>query len=102
VAGEGVVTAGGVPGAEETLRDGRVVLLRPLRGDDMAGFEALWRRLDVSARHRFTRLAHLPADRPGEVAAPRPGHAAGIVAAAAAGPPGRILGVARWGSGRCA
>jgi hypothetical protein len=35
------VTAGSAPAWEETLRDGRVVILRPLRGDDAAGVEAL-------------------------------------------------------------
>ena len=84
------------PGAEETLRDGRVVAVRPLRAGDAAGVRALWRRLDAPARHRFTGLAHLPPDRPGEVAIPRPGHAAGVVATAPAGSPGRVVGVARY------
>ena len=39
---------------EETLRDGRVVVLRPLRGDDAAQVEALWRRLDAASRRLFT------------------------------------------------
>ena len=68
------MTALSAPGWEETLRDGRVVALRPLRGDDTAGVEALWRRLDAPTRRLFTQLAHLPPDRPGEVAVPRPGH----------------------------
>lgn len=67
LAWEPVVTAGSVPGSEETLRDGRVVVLRPLRGNDVVGVEGLWRRLDAPARHRFTALAHLPPDRPGDV-----------------------------------
>ena len=90
------MTAAGAPGSEETLRDGRVVVLRPLRGDDAAGVEALWRRLDARARRRFTSLAHLPPDRPGDVAVPRPGLTAGIVATSQAVPPGRVVGVARY------
>ena len=86
----------GAAGSEETLRDGRVVVVRPLRADDAAGVETLWRRLDARARRRFTDLAHLPADRAGEVALPRPGHAAGIVAVPAAGPAGQVAGVARY------
>ena len=90
-----VVTAAGAPAGEETLRDGRVVALRPLRGDDAAGVEALWRRLDAPSRRLFTHLAHLPPDRPGDVAVPRPGHTAGIVAVPA-DPPGRVVGMARF------
>jgi len=90
------VTAVGSAGSEETLRDGRVVVVRPLRADDAAGVEALWRRLDALARRRFTDLAHLPADRAGDVALPRPGHVAGIVATAAAGSAGQVAGVARY------
>jgi len=89
------VTAASTPGWEETLRDGRVVALRPLRGDDAAGVEALWRRLDAAARRLFTNLAHLPPDRPGDLAVSRPGHMAGIVAVPA-DPPGRVVGVARY------
>jgi acetyl coenzyme A synthetase (ADP forming)-like protein len=84
---------GGTAGPEETLRDGRVVALRPVRADDAAGVGALWRRLDASSRRRFTGLAHLPADRAGDVALPRPGQAAGIIATAAAG---QVAGVARY------
>ncbi|HUY47774.1 MAG TPA: GNAT family N-acetyltransferase [Streptosporangiaceae bacterium] len=85
-------------GSAEALRDGRVVTLRSLRGADAAGIEALWRRLDATARRRFLELAHLAPDppRPGAVAAPRPGHAAGIVATDLPGPPARIVGVARY------
>ena len=90
-----VVTAAGAPAGEETLRDGRVVALRPLRGDDAAGVEALWRRLDAPSRRLFTHLAHLPPDRSGDVAVPRPGHTAGIVAVPA-GQPGRVVGMARF------
>ncbi len=89
------MTAASDPGWEETLRDGRVVVLRPLRGDDAAGVEALWRRLDAPTRRLFTSLAHLPPGRPGDVAVPRPGHRAGIVAVPA-DPPGRVIGVARY------
>jgi len=89
------VTAASAPGWEETLRDGRVVVLRPLRGDDAAGVEALWRRLDAPSRRLFTHLAHVPPGRPGDVAVPRPGQAAGIVAVPA-DPPGRVVGVARY------
>jgi hypothetical protein len=71
------------PAWEETLRDGRVVVLRSLRGDDAAEVEVLWRRLDARSRRLFTNLAHLPPDRPGELAVSRPGHTAGIVAAPA-------------------
>jgi acetate---CoA ligase (ADP-forming) len=88
-----VTAGGGEAGSEETLRDGRVVVLRELRPDDAAGVEALWRRLDARTRRRFTDLAHLPADRAGDVALPRPGHAAGIVATASAG---QVAGVARY------
>ena len=91
-----MTAVGSAAGSEETLRDGRVVVVRPLRADDAAGLEALWRRLDAPARRRFTDLAHLPADRAGDVALPRPGHAAGIVATAAAGPAGQVAGVARY------
>ncbi len=87
---------GGAAGSEETLRDGRVVVVRPLRADDAAGLEALWRRLDAPARRRFTDLAHLPADRAGDVALPRPGHAAGIIATSATEPTGQVAGVARY------
>ncbi len=90
------MTAGAVPGSEETLRDGRVVVVRPLRAADAAGIRALWRRLDAPARHRFTGLAYLPPDRPDEVAIPRPGHAAGVVATVPGGSPGRVVGVARY------
>ena len=62
-----MTAADDAPGSEETLRDGRVVVVRPLRADDAAGLEALWRRLDAPARRRFTDLAHLPADRAGDV-----------------------------------
>ena len=89
------MTAASAPAWEETLRDGRVVVLRPLRGDDAAEVEALWRRLDAASRRLFTSLAHLPPGRPGDVAVPRPGHAAGIVAVPA-DPPGRVIGVARY------
>ncbi len=65
------MTAADAPTGEETLRDGRVVALRPLRGDDAAGVEALWRRLDAPSRRLFTHLAHLPPGRPGDVAIPR-------------------------------
>jgi len=91
-----VTAVGGAAGSEETLRDGRVVVMRPLRADDAAGPEALWRRLDAPARRRFTDVAHLPGERAGDVALPRPGHAAGIVATAAAGPTGQVAGVARY------
>jgi acyl-CoA synthetase (NDP forming)/GNAT superfamily N-acetyltransferase len=90
------VTTASAPAWEETLRDGRVVALRPLRGEDAAGVEALWRRLDATARRLFTHLAHVPPDRPGDIAVPRPGHTAGIVATAQAGSPGRLVGVARY------
>jgi hypothetical protein len=90
------VTTASAPAWEETLRDGRVVALRPLRGEDAAGVEALWRRLDAPARRLFTHLAHVPPDRPGDIAVPRPGHTAGIVATAQAGSPGRLVGVARY------
>ena len=89
------MTAADAPTGEETLRDGRVVVLRPLRGDDAAGVEALWRRLDAPSRRLFTHLAHLPPGRPGDVAIPRPGHTAGIVAVPA-DPPGRVAGMARF------
>ncbi|MGO8891289.1 MAG: GNAT family N-acetyltransferase [Streptosporangiaceae bacterium] len=67
--------------------------VRPLRADDAAGVAALWRRLDAPARRRFTDLAHLPSERAGDVALPRPGHAAGIVATT---PAGSVAGVARY------
>jgi acetate---CoA ligase (ADP-forming) len=85
--------AGGPEETEETLRDGRVVTVRPLRADDAARVEAMWRRLDAPARHRFTDLAHLPPERAGDAALPRPGHAAGIVATT---PAGSVAGVARY------
>ena len=80
---------------EETLRDGRVVALRPVRSGDAAGIDALWRRLDAPSRRLFINLAHLPPDRPGDAAVPRPGHTAGIVAIQA-DLPGRVAGVARY------
>ena len=89
------MTGGSASGCEETLRDGRVVVLRPLRSDDPAGIEALWRRLDARSRRLFTDLAHLPPDCPGDVAVPRPGHTAAIVAVPA-DPPVRVVGVARY------
>jgi len=67
--------------------------VRPLRADDAAGVAALWRRLDAPARRRFTDLAHLPPERAGDVALPRPGHAAGIIANS---PAGSVAGVARY------
>jgi acetate---CoA ligase (ADP-forming) len=89
------VTTASAPAWEETLRDGRVVALRPLRSGDAAEVEVLWRRLDAPSRRLFTDLAHLPPGRPGDVAVPRPGHTAGIVAIPA-DPPGRIVGIARY------
>jgi len=80
---------------EETLRDGRVVALRPLRGDDAAEVEALWRRLDAPSRRLFINMAHVPPDRSGDAAVPRPGHVAGIVAVPA-DPQGRAVGIARY------
>jgi acyl-CoA synthetase (NDP forming)/GNAT superfamily N-acetyltransferase len=91
-----VTAADGAAGSEETeetLRDGRVVTARPLRAADRAGVEAMWRRLDAPARRRFTDLAHLAGERAGEVALPRPGHAAGIIATT---PAGSVAGVARY------
>ena len=91
-----MTAAGGAAGSEETeetLRDGRVVTVRPLRAADRAGVEAMWRRLDAPARRRFTGLAHLPSERAGDVALPRPGHAAGIIATT---PAGSVAGVARY------
>ncbi len=85
--------AAGPEETEETLRDGRVVTVRPVRANDAAGVEALWRRLDARARRRFTDLAHLPSERVGDVVLPRPGHTAGFVAIA---PAGRVAGVARY------
>ena len=87
------MTAGSPLVWEETLRDGRVVALRPVRSGDAAGIEALWRRLDARSRRLFTNLAHLPPDRPGDAAVPRPGHTAGIVAVPA-DLPERVAGVA--------
>jgi len=89
---------------EETLRDGRVVTVRPLQAADAAGIEGLWSRLDAAERHRFTRLAHVPARRPGDVAIPRPGRADGIVVTAPDGTPDRVVGVAwyRRGAGDAA
>jgi GNAT superfamily N-acetyltransferase len=85
--------AGGPEETEETLRDGRAVTVRPLQAADRAGVEAMWRRLDAPARRRFTDLAHLPSERAGDVALPRPGHAEGIIATT---PAGRVAGVARY------
>ena len=85
--------AAGSKETEETLRDGRVVTVRPLRAVDKAGVEAMWRRLDAPARRRFTDLAHLSSERAGDVAVPRPGHAAGIIAST---PAGSVAGVARY------
>ena len=87
------MTAASPPVWEETLRDGRLVALRPVRSGDAAGIEALWRRLDALSRRLFTDLAHLPPDRPGDAAVPRPGHTAGIVAVPADRPV-RVVGVA--------
>jgi acetyl coenzyme A synthetase (ADP forming)-like protein len=83
-------------GAEETLHDGRVVRIRPIRADDSAGVEALWRRLDSGERRRFIALADLPPDAPGAVAIPRPGRAAGLVALGQVGSASRVAGVARY------
>ena len=41
-------------GTAATSRDGRVVLTRPLYGDDASGCEAFWRRLDAAANIRAT------------------------------------------------
>jgi len=51
--------------------------------------------LAASSASRPPDLAHLPPGRPGDVAVPRPGHAAGIVAVPA-GQPERVAGVARY------
>ena len=45
VSGSAVTAA--VPGSDETLRDGRVVMVRALCAVDAAGVRALWRRLDA-------------------------------------------------------
>ncbi len=79
---------------EETLRDGRVVQVRPLRDDDARGVEALWRRLGARDRQLFLRLAHLATEDPGAVAAPRRG-SAGVVAVASDSSR-RLAGVARY------
>ena len=89
------MTVVGAAGSEATLRDGRVVTVRPLGAADAVGVEGLWRRLDAPARHRFTRLAHVPLHGAGEVALPRPGQVAGIVAVAPGGVPERVVGLAR-------
>lgn len=83
-------------GAEETLRDGRVVTLRPLRAGDAEAIEALWRRLDAASRQRFLDLARLPPDDPGALAIERPGQAAGVVAAAQESSSLSAVGVARY------
>jgi hypothetical protein len=41
------MTADAAAGSQETLRDGRVVTVRPLCAADAAGVEGLWRRLDL-------------------------------------------------------
>lgn len=83
-------------GTEETLRDGRVVTVRPLHAGDVGAIEALWRRLDAAERRRFLDLAHLPPDDPGALAAERPGQAAGVVAVAAGNASLPVAGVARY------
>lgn len=90
------MTIVGAAGSEATLRDGRVVTVRPLCAADAVGVEGLWRRLDAPARHRFTRLAHVPVHGAGDVAIPRPGQVAGIVAITPGGVPGRLVGLARY------
>ena len=81
-------------GFEETLRDGRVVALRPLRGDDAAEVEALWRRLDAPP------AACLPIwliCRPTvPVTWPSRGPATAGIVAVPADPSGRVVGVARY------
>ncbi len=79
---------------EETLRDGRVVRIRPLCGDDARGVEAFWRRLGARDRHLFLSLAHLSTEDPGAVALAHPG-TAGIVAVAPDSSE-RLAGVARY------
>jgi acyl-CoA synthetase (NDP forming)/GNAT superfamily N-acetyltransferase len=82
--------------SEESLRDGRMVVIRPLGGEDAAGIEGLWRRLDTASRSRFLDLGHLPPGDPGALALPLPGQAAGIVAIAEVGEAAQIVGVARY------
>lgn len=91
------MTVSAVTGSEETLRDGKVVTVRPLCAADAAGVEALWSRLDAAERHRFTHLAGVPARRAGDVAIPRPGEADGVAAVGPGGTPDRVVGVAWYG-----
>ncbi len=86
----------GNTGSAETLRDGRMVLVRPLVGGDAAGIGRLWRRLDADGRRRFLDLGHVPSADPGSLAVPRPGEAAGVVAIAQGGESERLVGVARY------
>jgi acetate---CoA ligase (ADP-forming) len=81
---------------EETLRDGRVVLVRPLCADDGAGIEMFWRRLEAPARHRMLALAHLPPDDPSVLAQLRRGEEDGVVALDQSVSPGRVVGLARY------
>lgn len=81
---------------EVTLHNGRVVMFHDLGADDADGVAALWRRLDAADRRRFLDLARLPVDAPGAVASPRPGQAAGVVAAVPDGTMPRVVGIARY------
>lgn len=82
--------------SEITLRNGRVVQLEPIEAGDGAAVEAFWRRLDADERRRFLDLAHLPTDRPGALATPRPGQCAGVLALVPDGGGPRVAGLARY------
>lgn len=87
--------AGGPAATTETLRDGRVVVVRPVLGTDAAGIEGFWRRLDAPARRRFVELAQLAPDDPGGAAVIQPGRGAGVIALEE-GPATRTVGLARY------
>ncbi len=91
-----MVTLNGTSRSEETLRDGRLVFVRPLREDDASRVGGFWRRLDTTARHRFLDLGHLPPDDPGRLVSVESGQGAGVAAIDGAGSSARMVGVAAY------
>lgn len=86
-------------GSEESLRDGRRILLRPLRPADGDRLERFWRRLEPEAQRRLLEIARVSEGRVAAIASGRAGTEGGVVATTRADGE-RLLGVARYQRGR--